>query len=113
MNTIRPIPTHQPLPTDIEFCAWIGQAEPGDWLEYHRGFLVVDAAKMVSTLSKPERVRLRALARVVHRAFEMGLVHPVQARLGPDDFAYLAIARTKPRNAPVSLARLITEPMAA
>ena len=22
--------------TDIEFCAWIGQAVPGDQLEYHR-----------------------------------------------------------------------------
>ena len=26
--------------TDIEFCAWIGQAMSGDRLEYHRGFLL-------------------------------------------------------------------------
>ncbi|MFC3119836.1 hypothetical protein ACFOHS_22155 [Jhaorihella thermophila] len=24
--------------TDIEFCAWVGQAAPGDRLEYHQGF---------------------------------------------------------------------------
>jgi len=26
--------------SEIEFCAWVAQAVPGDRLEYHRGFLV-------------------------------------------------------------------------
>ena len=36
--------------TDIEFCAWIGQAMPGDRLEYHRGFLGIDTTAVISTL---------------------------------------------------------------
>jgi hypothetical protein len=79
--------------TDIEFCAWIGQAMPGDRLEYHRGFLGIDATAVISTLPEPDRRRLGALASAAHRAFEASLVHLVQVRVGPDRFAYLAIAR--------------------
>ena len=31
--------------SEIEFCGWVGQAVPGDRLEYHRGFLVLDASR--------------------------------------------------------------------
>ncbi len=48
--------------TDIEFCAWIGQAMPGDRLEYHRGFLGIDTTAVISTLPEPDRRRLAALA---------------------------------------------------
>jgi hypothetical protein len=104
-----PVPT---IPTklmmsDIDFLAWIGQAMPGDRLEYHRGFLGIDTTANISTLPEPDRRRLATLAGAAQRAFEADLVHLVQARLGPDRFAYLAIARTKPRRSPVSLARLI------
>ncbi len=99
--------------SDIEFCAWIGQAMPGDRLEYHRGFLGIDTTAVISTLPEPERRRLADLASAAFRAFEAGLVHLVQIRLGPDRFAYLAIARTKPRNAPVSLSQLVAMPEAA
>ncbi len=105
---IRPRPL-----TDIEFCAWIGQAVPGDRLEYHRGFLGIDTTAVISTLPEPERRRLGALASAAYRAFDAAMIHLVQVRLGPDRFAYLAIARTKPCTAPVSLARLIAEPVAA
>jgi len=96
--------------TDIEFCAWIGQAMPGDRLEYHRGFLGIDTTAVISTLPEPDRRRLVALAGAAHRAFEAGLV---QVRLGPDRFAYLAIARTRPRRTPVPLARLLEDAEAA
>ena len=33
---------HKPRVNEIELCAWLSQAEPGDALEYHRGFLVLD-----------------------------------------------------------------------
>lgn len=99
--------------TDIEFCAWIGQAGPDDRLEYHRGFLGIDTTAVISTLPEPERRRLGALAGAAHRAFEAALVHLVQVRLGPDRFAYLAIARTKPRNAPAPLSQLIATEEAA
>jgi len=93
--------------TDIEFCAWIGQALPGDRLEYHRGFLGIDTTAVISTLPEPERRRVGALASAAHRAFEASLVHLVQVRVGPDRFAYLAIARTKPRHAPIPFSQLI------
>jgi hypothetical protein len=40
-------------------------------------------------------------------------VHLVQVRVGPDRFAYLAIARTKPRHAPIPLSQLIATEEAA
>lgn len=95
--------------TDIEFCAWTSQAAPGDRLEYHRGFLVVDTARVISPLPEPERERLNGLARIVHRAFEADLVHLVQVRLGPDRFAYLAIARPKKRRSSAALATLLSK----
>ncbi|SHF44908.1 hypothetical protein SAMN05444279_1493 [Ruegeria intermedia] len=99
--------------TDIEFCAWVGQAASGDWLEYHRGFLGIDAMPGMSTLPDRDRQRLAALASAAFRACEAGLVHLVQERLGPDRFAYLAIARPKPRATPIPLERLLEEPEAA
>jgi len=99
--------------TDITFCAWIGQAAPGDWLEYHRGFLGIDVMPGMSTLPDKDRQRLTTLAGAAFRACESGLVHLVQQRLGPDRFAYLAIARPKPRATPVPLERLLTAPEAA
>jgi len=104
--------TADPL-TDITFCAWVGQAAPGDWLEYHRGFLGIDVMPGMSTLSDKDRQRLATLARAAFRACEAGLVHLVQQRLGPDRFAYFAIARPKPRATPVPLDRLLAEPEAA
>ena len=106
MNPILPSPASHPLHTDLEFCAWIGQATPGEQLEYHRGLLAVDAADVVSILPRPERRRLTALARVAHRAFEAGLVHLVQVRHGPDCFAYLAIARPRKHKAAAASASL-------
>jgi len=99
--------------TDMEFCAWIGQAVPGDQLEYHCGFLGIDTTAVISTLPEPERRRLGALASAAHRAFEAALVHLVQVRVGPDRFAYLAIARTKPRHAPIPFSQLIATKEAA
>ncbi|SHF31344.1 hypothetical protein SAMN05444279_1273 [Ruegeria intermedia] len=99
--------------TDIEFCAWVGQATPGDRLEYHRGFLGIDAMPGMSTLPDRDRQRLAALASAAFRACEAGLVHLVQERLGPDRFAYLAIARPKPRATSVPLERLLAQPEAA
>ena len=100
--------------TDIDLYAWIAQAEVGDALIYHRGFLVVDADKSVSTLPTDRRLALRRLADAAFRAAEQGLVHLVQERTGPDQFAYIAVARPKPKAAAVSLsALLLAEPEAA
>lgn len=93
--------------TDVELYAWIAQAEPGARLEYHRGFLGVDITPVISLLPEPDRARLADLAAAALGAFEKGLVHLVQARLGTDRFAYIAITRPKPRAAQASLSRLL------
>ena len=93
------IPTSVPVAgkiTEIEFCAWLAQAEPGETLTYHRGFLVVDTDPVVSKLPCDERMALRAVADAAFRAAAQDLVHLVQLRLATDRFAYVAIARPKP-----------------
>ena len=99
--------------SEIEFCAWVGQAMPGDRLEYHRGFLVLDAFPVISQLADPDRKRLALLGGRAFWAAEAGLVHLVQERIGPDHFAYIAIARPKPKAAAASLSALLLENVAA
>ena len=95
--------------TEMEFAGWVGAAAPGDRLEYHRGFLAVDTIPVISKLSETERAALKMLASRAWWASEQRLVHLVQERLGPDLFAYLAIARPKPKHAEVSLASLLVD----
>ena len=99
--------------SEIEFCGWVGQAVPGDRLEYHRGFLVLDAFPVISKLADPDRKRLALLGTRAFWAAEAGLVHLVQERIGPDHFAYIAIARPKPKAAAISLSALLLEEVAA
>ena len=99
--------------SEIEFCGWVGQAVPGDRLEYHRGFLVLDAFPVISKLADPDRKRLALLGSRAFWAAEAGLVHLVQERIGPDHFAYIAIARPKPKAAAASLSALLLEEAAA
>lgn len=113
VSVVRPVRIQPPRLTEIEFCAWLAQAAPGDRLEYHRGFLAVDTEKKISLLRERDRQTLRDLR---HRAlvlFEQGLVHLVQERLGPGHFAYIAIARPRPEAAGVSLSALLLEEPAA
>lgn len=79
--------------SEITLMAWVDVAEPGTRLVYHRGFLVVDTTPNVSTLGKAMLEDLRVTANAAYRLSELGRVHLVQERLGPDRFAYLAIAR--------------------
>ena len=93
--------------SEIEFCAWVAQAAPGDRLEYHRGFLVLDVFPMFSKLSNAARAALRGLGSRAFWAAELGLVHLVQERVGPDQFAYIAVARRKPKAAAGALSELL------
>ena len=105
---INSIERRPPPPTDLEFCQWVGEALPGEWLEYHRGFLAIDAAPDLSPLRSEERKRLVALAECARWASDHRLVHLVQRRIGPDRFAYLAIARPKPLARRIELAALLS-----
>jgi hypothetical protein len=79
--------------TEDDFCHWIGEAAPGDTLEYHRGFLAID--RFVT--DRDGRKVLAALAQRAHWAAERGLVFLVQRRLRPGGYSYLAIVRGKRR----------------
>lgn len=93
--------------TDIAFCAWLGQADPGRWLCYHRGFLVIDTLRGLSKLPEADRLRLQALADTAFRAFEAGFVHLVQLREAENCWGYVAIARKRPTPTPAILSALI------
>lgn len=103
----------KPRLTDIDLYAWIAQAEAGDALIYHRGFLVVDADIAISTLPADQRKALRGVADAAFRAAEQGLVHLVQERLEIDRFAYIAVARAKPKADAASLSKLLLAEQAA
>ncbi|MCO6361588.1 hypothetical protein GBO37_02715 [Paracoccus sp. 08] len=81
---------------EVSFAAWIAQAAPGEALVYHRGFLAVDTIGSGLKLGVKRQAELRKLAAAALRAAESDLVHLVQARLGPDHFAYVAVARPRP-----------------
>ena len=108
MNVISPTsPAARKQITEIELCGWIGQATPGDVFQYHRGFLVRDTFPHETGLSERDRAALAGLARRARWAADRGLIHLVQRRHGPEDYSYLAFARPKPKNAPVSLSSLL------
>ena len=85
------------------FRRWLGQAKPGDRLEYHRGFLTVDRSS-ASHHAGGERCGLAKLADAALKAAEADRVHLVQRRNGPADFTYLAIkARPSAQRAATAL----------
>jgi hypothetical protein len=93
--------------TDSEFCCWLAVAQPGDALQYHRGFLAQDITAYARRLSEHDRVELARLVRCVWWAGEQNLVRLVQRRHGPDDYSYIAIARPRPNTALSSLSSLM------
>ena len=93
--------------TEIDLCAWVGQAAPHDTIEYHRGFLVVDADPRVTTLCSTQRHELSNVALRAWQCAQDGLVHLVQRRLGPNAFSYFAIKRLRPKPLPVALSSLL------
>jgi hypothetical protein len=93
--------------TEINLCGWIGQAQPGAMLEYHRGLLALDVSPQGKRFSDDDRAELARVARRAWWASEKGLVHLVQRRHGADDYSYLVIARPKPRQPQVPLSSVL------
>ena len=86
------------------FCARVFAARPGERIEYHRGFLVLDRSPLGGSADRETRSEL---IRVAERAFalaERGLVHLVQKRIAPERFSYMAVIRPKRQQAGVLLA---------
>ena len=84
--------------TEVELCTWLGEALPGAKLVYYRGYLAVDCNSATSPLAAEDRAELARVARRARIAEEMGLVHLIQRRHGPDDYEYLIVARRRPRS---------------
>ncbi|MFZ3582134.1 hypothetical protein ACOI1H_08190 [Loktanella sp. DJP18] len=105
-------PSDNPCTGEIDFCAWVAQAMAGERLVYHRGFLAFDAMALLSDLPPGRQRALRDVAAAAMRAAEQDLVHLVQARLGPGQFAYIAVARRKPK-LPGALSVRLLQRMAA
>ena len=109
MTMLSPALRTAPHITDIAFCAWLAQAEPGERLTYHVGHLAIDRLAVLAPVGDAGGKRLGALADCALRAAEAGLCHLVQHRLGPDRFVYVAIARKGPKAAARALKALIDD----
>ena len=86
------------------FVDWLIDAEPGDAVAYYRGHLAHDRMPKATVLSQPARRDLNAVAMRVMAACEHGLVVPVQKRIGPEDYLYIAVkARFSPKRSPTAV----------
>jgi hypothetical protein len=96
--------------SEIDLLAWAAQAEPGDRITYHTGYLALDRAGMGRyPMNADDR---RALVRLANRAMalaDQGLIHLFQKRIERDRFSYLAIATNKPNRGAALAAHLDTE----
>ena len=81
---------------DADLSAWLGKALRGDVLQYHRGILTLDVDPHTGRMSESDRAKLRLVANHARWAFEQGLTHLVQRRLGADDYCYLMVMRMRP-----------------
>jgi hypothetical protein len=81
--------------TEIELCGWLGQAAPGDVIEYHRGFLAMDRCRVGGRLPEQDATELSRVADRAWLAAEQGLAHLVQRRNGSSEFSYLIVARPR------------------
>ena len=73
------------------FVDWIVDAQAADCIAYYRGHLGRDRYESSGILLPADCRKLVAVARRVMVAAEQGLVFPVQKRIGPHDFLYLAV----------------------
>jgi hypothetical protein len=80
---------------DIGLLAWLNQTEPGDALEYHRGFLALDRSVRTPAMSEDDRIALCQMANLAMRLANRGLIDFVQRRIARDCFSYLAVARSR------------------
>lgn len=77
--------------SEEDFCRWIGEADPGDRIEYHRGLLATDRIRASSLLTNTDRRELGAIADRARALAKQGRLLLVQMRHGPADFSYLAL----------------------
>ncbi len=94
MAAISELPPLRGPITTADFAEWKKRSQPGDGMEYYRGFLAVDADPERSRLARRSREQLEEVTQHALSSAERGLVHLVQRRHGPMDYSYFAVART-------------------
>ena len=88
---------------DLE--VWLRAAAPGQMLEYHRGYLVLDRG-VGSRLGEDAGEELDQIAIAVMEMAEAGRVHLIQRRHDQCDYVYIAVmARQGTRHGPDRPAR--------
>ena len=95
--------------SEIHLLAWLGQAEFGEVLEYHQGFLALDRSLRGDTMKDADQRALCLVATRAMRLADQGLVHLLQRRIGRDRFSYLAIARPRTPINPLATQTLMSE----
>lgn len=70
---------------------WLIDAKPGDRVVYYRGHLGHDRMPSSKVLDRRVRTELHAVANRVMVLAGQGLVLPVQKRVGPEDWLYIAV----------------------
>ena len=109
MGMKLPEPTRPTVASEAALLAWLTQAEPGEMLEYYRGFLGIDRTEAGRVLGFKDRRDLVTTAKRALRLAEQDLVHLVQRRNGPGNFSYFVIARPRPADRSVALTAFLLE----
>lgn len=89
------------------FVDWTVDAQACDCITYYRGHLARDRYPNCGILTPGTCQQLVAVAQRVMAAAEQGVVFPVQVRLGPHDFLYLAIRATGRLGDPLANTRAV------
>ena len=85
------VPALSAIVEENGFVDWLIDAEPGEALVYYRGHLSHDRMPSVTGLTDHDRRKLSDVANRVLSTESMGLVIPVQRRVGDHDWLYLAV----------------------
>ena len=93
--------------TEASLCKWLGAAAPGDSITYHRGSLARQVCPQLQCLPEHERTALQQLAARAWKLAELGLADIVQRRHGYEDYAYILVARRRPRRYASSILPLL------
>lgn len=108
-----PMSSIEVVDTDIlslnDFCDRLAAAASGDVITYYVGMLAHDCWPMSLVHPEPRRVELRSIASRALQLSDAGRVHLLQRRVGPERFAYLAVARPQPRRAGPAMARPVLD----
>jgi hypothetical protein len=110
MTVVALMPDTTPaILSEEDLCAWVSQAEPGEAIEYHRGFLCIDRCGADRFGAPIDAASLNRLANRALVLAEAGFVHLIQQRIEVETFSYLAIARPQPEGTVPAAAVLLSE----